>query len=202
MTDAFTRSEVAAFLARADATLAEPPRWPWVERHPGRGRLVLRFALPLALVPTANVGVRHRQPWALARERSSVLATMAGQMAWQVTNRGPDGVFSVRTQLGWCRHGRGIVPTWPSPLPGRPQLRAVRFSSRDPDATAAWWKTGGDCLLPPRTARTGRVVAGLGVLVGDDPARLETRSWGEYAAPGEGFALLEIWSGQETTHAR
>jgi hypothetical protein len=183
----FTREERAAFLARADAVLSEPPRWPWVERHEGRGRRVLRFALPLELVPTANVGVRHRQPWALAKERSAVLSAMAGQLAEQARTAG--------VRLGFVTDGKSIRPTWPAPIGPRPLLRAIRFSSRDPDPTAAWWKTAGDCLLMPRTTRTGRVVAGLNVLVGDDPARLETRAWGEYAPPGQGGALIEVWTG-------
>jgi hypothetical protein len=74
-------------------------------------------------------------------------------------------------------------------------LRAVRFSSRQPDDTAAWWKGVGDVLQVPRVLRSGRRCAGFGVLVEDDPEHLETRAWGEYAAPGSGFGLVEVWSG-------
>lgn len=184
-----TPDQIAHCLAVADETLRLPPRWPWTERHDGRGHLLLRFVLPLELVPTSNVGVRHRQSWALAKERQSVLACMAPQLLRQSETLG--------IRCAACSDGRSVRPMWPAPREGRPMLRAIRFSSRQPDDTAAWWKVPGDVLLGPRRLRSGRHVAGFGVLVADDPRHLETRAWGEYAARGEGFALIEIWSGAE-----
>jgi hypothetical protein len=194
-----TRTQVAEFLAFADATLAAPPAKPWIERWPGRGRLVLRFALPLEMAPTANVGVRHRAVWALAKDRSSCLATMAGQMASQWT-RG-------MAPMGWCANGRGMIPTWPAPLTGRPMVRAIRFSSVAPDGTAGFSKLPVDCLRVPRPVRKRRagelvfgapkMVPGLGVLLDDRPALLELRESWEPAPRGEGFAMIEVFTGTE-----
>jgi hypothetical protein len=168
----------------AAATLAAPPRWPWTERHEGKGRLVISLVLPLELVPTSNVGIRHRQAWALEKERRAVAKFMSPQ------------VYREKSATLVLCDGKGpIMFRWTAPLPGRPMLRAIRFSSRQPDDTSAWWKTVGDVLLPPRRTRTGRMVVGFGVLAADDPEHLETRAWGEYAPPGHGFGLVEIWTG-------
>lgn len=185
----FTRPEVASFLAFADGVLSAPPAKPWIERYPGRGRLVLRFCLPLAMAAPQNRS-RHAEGWQRARERSSVLAAMAGQMTDQL--KGPDG--SIQRPMPWCPNGKAIVPMYFAPLPGRPMVRAIRFSSVAPDATAAWHKVAIDCLRVPRT-RAGKTVPGLGVLVDDRPAMLELREWWEPARKGEGGALVEVWSG-------
>lgn len=183
----FAPGEIQELLAVADETLRLPSRWTWTERHPGRGVCLLRFVLPLELVPTANIGIRHRPAWALAKERTSVMGAMAGQLLRQSETLG--------IRCAACSDGKAIRPMWPAPRTGRPMLRAIRFSSRQPDDTAAWWKTVGDCLLPPRVLLSGRRCAGFNVLMADDPRHLETRAWGEYAAPGRGFALVEVWSG-------
>ena len=188
----FSRAEVAAFLARADAILAAPPARSWIERYPGRGRLVLRFALPLAMVRTEDCGRRGAHAWQLAKSRSAVLATMAGQMCDQL--RGPDG--RIATQLRSCPNGRGVLPVWPSPLTGRPQVRAVRLSSVAPDHSSGWQKMALDCLLLPRM-HAGRRTAALGVLADDRPALLEVRDWWEPAPKGQGGALVEVFDGTE-----
>lgn len=182
----FTRDEASAFLAMADATLSSPPRWPWVERHAGKGERVLRFALPLALVPTEDCGRRNAAPWKYARARTSVLATMAGQLVAQATARG--------LRIGCCADGRAIRPTWWRPLTGRPMVRAIRFSSVAPDAGSGWQKVAIDCLLLPRV-HAGKRTAALGVLIDDRPSLLEVREWCEYAPRGAGGALVEVWSG-------
>jgi hypothetical protein len=133
------------------------------------------------------MGIRHRPGWALAKERSSLMGCMAGQLLRQSETLG--------IRCGACTDGKAIRPMWPTPREGRPMLRAIRFSSRQPDDTAAWWKGVGDVLQTPRVLRSGRRCAGFGVLAGDSPRELETRAWGEYAAPGSGFGLVEIWSG-------
>jgi hypothetical protein len=159
----------AECLALADAILAAPPASPYTERYAGRGELVLRIVLPLELAQPANRN-RHRQPWAMAKERADVLGLVRAQAM----------------VAGLC----GYM------IPGRPLLRAVRFSSTEPDSTAAWWKVPCDVLLPPRTRR-GRTVAGLGLLRDDRPSALEVRAWHEQVKRGEGFALIEIWTGSE-----
>lgn len=194
----FTLPQVAAFLAFADSVLAAPPAKPWIERHPGRGRIVLRFALPLGMVRGANEEVRHRAGWALAKDRSNLLSCISAQLVWQL--KSADGLRLVR-------NGRGVIWAFVQPLMGRPMLRCVRFSSRPVDDTAAWWKTVGDVLLPAEPARvvtskkTGRqrpvaAVPGLGVLRADGPDALVTRAWYEPAPRGQGGALVEVWTGE------
>jgi hypothetical protein len=39
------------------------------------------------------------------------------------------------------------------------------------------------------------------VIRDDRPSALEVRAWWERVKRGEGFALLEIWSGEEADHA-
>ncbi len=198
----FTREEVARFLAFADETLAKPPARPWIERTEGRGVRLFRFVLPLAMTRGANDAIRHRAGWALAKERSSVLAAMAGQMCDQLR----DARGRLPDHMRYCPNGRGLTPVYPEALAGRPHLRCVRFSSVPTDDTAAWWKTVGDVLLEPQEARvvvskkTGarrmvKAVAGLGMLRGDDPSRLLTSAWWEPAARGCGVALVEVWDG-------
>jgi hypothetical protein len=190
-TPAFTRDDVSRLLARADDILSQPPAKPWIDRHHGRGERVLRFVLPLALAAPQNRS-RHAEGWMLARQRASVLAAMAGQLAGQLQH--PDG--TVHGTARWCANGRGLLMMFPVPLAGRPQVRAVRFSSVAPDATAAWHKTAVDVLRTPRT-RAGRLVPGLGVIDDDRPAMLELREWWEPAPKGEGFALIEVWTGEK-----
>lgn len=161
-------------MALADRILAAPPASPYTERHEGKGELVLRIVLPLELAQPANRN-RHRQPWAMAKERSDVLGVVRVQ--W------------IQSSAYSCRM---------TPLDGRPLLRAVRFSSTEPDSTAAWWKVPCDVLLPSRTRR-GRTVAGIGLLRDDRPSALEVRAWWESVPRGEGFALIEIWSGEDVT---
>jgi hypothetical protein len=78
-------------------------------------------------------------------------------------------------------------------------VRAIRFSSVAPDPTAAWHKVAVDCLRVARP-RAGKLVPGLGILEDDRPDLLELREWCEYAPPGKGFAVIEVWSGE--TEAR
>ncbi len=195
---AWSAAEVATFLGFADRVLAAPPAQPWIERHPGRGRLVLRFAFPIAMVQGANDAIRHRPGWALAKDRAEILSFMGRQLVAQAEAQG--------VELGILVQGRRVIRTWPAPLGGRPMLRAIRFSVRPSDDTSAWWKTVGDCLLPPTVIKRTKVIAkrrrkvtkriaGLGVLRADSPDALETRFWCEPSSRGSGGALVEVWSG-------
>jgi len=173
-------------LAYAEEAFAREPARPWLERVPGVGELVVRFVLPLDRCTPANAN-RHRPGWAMAKERSTVLALLSGQLTQQLDLTG----------WTWCADGRAVRPCRREPLPGRPMMRAIRFSSIEADDTAAWWKVPGDCLLVPRK-RAGRTVPGLGLLRDDRPSALRTARWWEYAPRGKGFALIEIWTGSES----
>lgn len=169
VTGAFAPSKRAELLACADAILGDPPASAFTERHPSRGALVIRFVLPLEMARPLN-RTRHAKAWQMDKHREVVLTTM-------------------RTQ--WLKWGGAVS----IPLPGRPQMRAIRFSSVQPDSTAAWWKEAIDVLLLPRMRR-GRRVDGVGVLVDDRPSKLETRAWWEKVRASEGFALIELWTGE------
>jgi hypothetical protein len=123
----------------------------------------------------------------MAKERAAVLSAVAGQVAAQMS------------LVGWgcCSNGRGLLPVRRDPLPGRPMVRAIRFSSVEPDATASWFKTPIDVMLPPRK-RGAKFVAGLGLLRDDRPSALELRSWWERVPKGRGFCVVELWSGEAT----
>lgn len=166
----FTPAEASEFLAFADEVLSQPPKRAHTERYPGKGRLVLRFALPLQMAQPLNRS-RHAPGWKVHQERKAVLDAMERQLARQAH-----------------------VLRWPSPLPGRPMLRAIRFTTGRPDVTACWFKVATDVLLVPRVRR-GRKVPALNVLRDDRPSALELRHWTEPAPPKAGGALIEIWTG-------
>lgn len=164
--------------------LSVPPRHPWITRPEPRGRLVARFVLPLELCPTSNEGVRHRAGWQLAKHRKDVLGALKSQ------------VYALRD----CLPAFGLrVLTWPvgvfaAPLPGRPQVLAVRFSARAPDAGADWAKTPIDCL----TVRH----RGVGLIQDDSPYRCDQRQWWEPTPRGErgGWCVVSVWTGEEVQH--
>lgn len=157
---------VPAALALADSILSQPPAWPWIERHEGRGTLVQRFVLPLDLCRPQNMS-RHTTKWGFASDSGRVYRLMTLQ---------------ARTLR------------YPEPLPGRPQLRAIRFSCVPTDAYSDWAKLAIDRLCCPR----GRAVRDrLGLLRDDNPKQLEVRQWCEKAPRGQGLVLIEVWSGDE-----
>ena len=166
----FTQAEAAEFLVFADDVLAQPPKRPHTERHHGKGELVLRFVLPLEMAQPLNRS-RKEPTWKSHQVRSAVLKEMERQLARQAN-----------------------VLVWPEPLPGRPMLRAIRFTAGRPDETACWFKVATDVLLTPKVRR-GRKVLALNVLRDDRPDLLELRHWTEPAPPKRGGALIEIWTG-------
>lgn len=76
------------------------------------------------------------------------------------------------------------------PLPGRPFVRCVRFSSVEPDKYADWAKLPVDRL----TAKS----RGLGFLRDDRPGDCEIHQGWEHAKNGQGFVLVEVWTGEVT----
>lgn len=141
--------------------------WREVPRHEGRGQLVCRFLVPLALAAPIN--------------RTS------GKGAWRAKLRKTELFDWIAPQVRQWRTSR-------DPLPGRPQFIAIRFSSNEPDSTASWWKEAGDRLLPPRFRR-GQLIPGLAVIRDDKPKSLDVQATWERAPKGEGFCLFEVWTG-------
>ena len=167
------RDPIAAFsireaLRRADLIL-ESPCQGHLPRVAGRGSLVHRFVLPLALMPTTN--------------------NRFGQKAWALAAM-KDRVF----RMMHLQHPR----IRPEPLQGRPLVRLVRFSTTEPDAFADWAKMAVDCLCVPRQPKRpgGRRKLGLGFLQDDAPRFVEIASWWERAKQGEGLVLIEVWTGE------
>ncbi len=72
-----------------------------------------------------------------------------------------------------------------SPLSGRPQVLCVRFSSRETDAYSDGFKSAIDRLKD------------LGIIVDDKPRCIDLHQWCEVAKPGEGFGLIEVFTGAE-----
>ena len=149
-------------LAIADTALSAPPPEDWIEREAPRGELVARFVLPLSLCPTTN-STRHAPGWKLGKLKAEAYAIMAAQ------------------------HGRRSEP-----LPGRPHVRCIRFSSRCPDASSNGFKLAVDKLISP----TKRAPQRLGFIAEDSPRHAKITQHWEPAPRGRGFGLVEVWTGK------
>lgn len=146
----------------ARAWLSEPPLREWIERPGPRGELVCEFALPLGLCPTSNL-TRHG-------------------IRWMHSQRKEYAFIAMRTQL------RLPLP-FPLPLTGRPQVLAVRFSSRAPDTYSNFAKAAVDILCVPN----GRSNRRLGIIREDNPKALDEKQWWEPVRRGhEGFVYLQV----------
>lgn len=145
-------------LAAGIAALEKPPALPHIVRVPGVGELYRRFALPLELCPTTNT-TRHQPIWMLAKTKKNLFAVMLAQ----------------------TRMIRNV------PLPGRPMLRCVRFSSKEPDKYSDWMKMAIDRLLVGKER--------LGYFRDDSPEALQVEAWWEPSEVGCGSVILEIYTG-------
>lgn len=114
-------AERADFVA---TTLAEPPRYDWIERPLFRYFAVARFHLPNSLCPLRNA--TRRETW---RARAGLRAKVLRHMRLQWLAQRADVKLSL-------------------PLAGRPQLIVIRLSSQPPDVVADAAKQAIDCLTP------------------------------------------------------
>jgi hypothetical protein len=144
-------------LSRSLLAMDQPPLAAHIERPKPEGQCLMRFALPLSLLPTGNA-MRHGQPWKLAKLKSQCLSLMRAQLP-------------TRLEL---------------PLPGRPQVLCVRFSSVEPDKYNDGFKVAVDCLVK------------MGLLVDDAPRFVDLHQWWEPMAPKAGFGVVEVWSGERS----
>jgi hypothetical protein len=140
--------------ARASTLLSEPPARPHIVRVAPVGRLVAQFALPLELIQPQN-RTRHAQPWKLAKLKSQCKLVMVAQ---------------------WGRRRS-------EPLPGRPMVRCIRFSSVEPDKYNDGFKIAVDRLVE------------LKFIADDAPSVCDLHQWWEYAPPKNGFGVVEVWTG-------
>lgn len=161
----------------AQARLSMPPLCQRSRRIAPIGQLVAAFALPfesdgIALCPPTN-GTRRKPNWWYVRQRDELWMRLFPQFLKSGLVRG-------------------------SALPGRPQIRAVRFGSEadEPDPYADWAKSAIDrFILPLRIRRKGRLVdcKRWGFLQDDDEAHSYVCQWWELSEMQ--FAYFEIRSG-------
>lgn len=147
---------------QADALLAAPPPLARIVRPEPCGAVLARAVLPLDLCQPQN-RTRHGQSWALAKIKSQV-------------------AHALLAQIGRLRE----------PLPGRPQVLCVRFSSVEPDAYSDWAKHAVDSLCVPK----GRARNRLGWLCDDSPGAIDLHQWWEPAPAGQGFVYIRILEGK------
>ncbi len=105
-------------LQRSLLVFEKPPLLAHIERPKAVGQCLMRFALPLSVLPTGNA-MRHGKPWALAKLKRQCAALMMAQ----------------------------LLKTLTLPLPGRPQVICCRFSSVEPDKYNDGFKVAVDCLV-------------------------------------------------------
>ncbi len=145
----------------ADEVLSRPPAKAHIVRVAGRGRLIRRFALPIELCPTTNA-TRHAAKGLSARVKSDITTVMLVQTKGRVRM---------------------------NPLPGRPMIIGIRFSSRQPDRYSNGFKMAIDRLMVGDNR--------LGYLREDNPDHIDEHQRWEKAPKGhKGFCILEIWSGE------
>jgi len=118
------------------------------------GQLIERFFLPLSLVQPQNR--THGKTWMLGKMKAECLVLMRAQLSTRPT----------------------------SPLPRRPQVLCVRFSTTEPDKYNDGFKVAVDRLKD------------LGLIVDDSPRYIDLHQWWEKAPRGKGCGLIEVWSGR------
>lgn len=155
-------------IGRAQAQLSRPPLRSWIERPTPKGRRVATFALHLDLCKPQN-RKHSMQRWQLEKMKKDVYLAMLVQLS-------------------------GGAPS--SPLPGRPQVFCVRFSSTPPDNYADGFKMAVDCLTPRKGPDAkGRIKLGFGLIADDNPRVSDVKQWWEPAPRGGGFGYLAVWTG-------
>lgn len=162
-----------ASLAYAQEALSRPPAARYVTRPAPVGELVWQCVVPAELCPTVNV-LHRGGHWQRAKQAKQV------------------------HQLMLAQHGLRLRR---EPLPGRPVVHCIRFSSARPDAQTGWSKLPVDCLLTPRTTvlRNGktRQRLGLGFVEDDSPEHIELHCWWEPGKPRAGFVLVQVYGGEK-----
>ena len=162
-------------LERADTILSSPPSLDWIVRPIPRGDLVARFVLSTQLCKTSNA-TRHATARMQGAIKSEIWSTMLAQAG------------------GLQDH----------PVSARPQVICVRFSTHETDPYSDWAKAAVDMLRMWRQRRHkigSRIVVtkirGLGYIAEDSGRHIDLHQHWEPAKRGEGFVLIEVWTGAE-----
>ena len=106
-----------------------------------------------------------------------------GAKPWQASKDRKD-------TLGYMRLQRA---PWSIPLAGRPYVRCIRFSATEPDKYSDWAKVAIDCLCKTTKRSPNR----LNLIFDDAPKYAEIDQQWRKAKAGEGFCVIEVWSGNE-----
>jgi len=166
---------VGALIQLAHRRLSFPPSSEFTRRPQIRGKIVVAFVLSLELARTTNA-MRHKGALSMQAHRKKLLDEMRKQM------------------LTWGSRHWGALGDMEFPLPGRPQVNAVRFSSVPTDPSANFAKEAIDCLQPSRMLRH-KYVGGLNIIRNDRLEDIEENQWHEMAPrSGPGFVYLEVRS--------
>lgn len=173
--------DIQEALSMVSRILAVPPAQGHIERPaPAAGKLVGVWMLPLHLCPRLNA-LAELPNWARQKLKDAALKTML-------------------EQSGLRRAAK--------PLPGRPVVRATRFSSVEPDKESSFTKIPVDRLCVGRRTRPDTIApeawkrmqalagpVGLGLLRDDKPSALDLQAWWEPCPPGKGCVYVELWTG-------
>ena len=111
----------------AEQALSRPPVREFCDRSDPVGTRVVRFAIPLEMLKTQN-STRGNQVWSVAKNRKELHALMTAQL------------FNQRGCVGFSFQA----------LKGRPLVRAIRFSSSQPDRGNNGFKMAIDRLGPDK----------------------------------------------------
>lgn len=134
----------------------------FVERYEPRGSLVLRFVLPLWLCPRYNELLRADR----------FKKTRLGRKAFEY-------IFKQN------RFDRGEL------LIGRPFVRFVRFSVKDPDDDSSWTKVPLDVLVTKEGTEAD--AHHMRLLEDDRRGAAETRAWWEPGGARIQFVYCDVW---------
>ncbi len=174
----------AAALAMTQAILAAPPAKAHIVRRDAVGALLLQMIFPLEDAPTGNMQLKmsRNAPWQYDKLKRRVLARML-------------------RQAGGRRR---------EPLPGRPHIRAVVFSSGREDYDRGRTKVILDRLQCGRRVRPDEIPLEqwrkleptlppleLGWLQDDTVDAIDLATWQEVAPRGKGCVLVEVYTGAE-----
>ena len=146
--------------------LSQPPHAKHVMRIEPKGHCKFRCVLPLELCPTTNK-TRHTSRWShnqrMVRLRN-LMSAQALACGWHVSF---------------------------GPLPGRPQVICIRFSTRRPDRFGDWAKEPVDLLTSKNN--------GLNFIRDDSDLHCDLyQTWEPSGKRGVGCCLIEVWTNPES----
>jgi hypothetical protein len=159
-----------------------PAKYRWIERITPPGDVVVRFLLPAELCRRENQR-RQLAPNATPRARAAAVG---------IAKRERHDLFQMLYSQ-WLLYS--TQP--PTPLSGRPWVRAIRFGGHEPDPGAGWSKAAVDLLtVQRRKPHSEQRYEGLGIVHDDRGSELGRAVWWEPFSPDHApVVLVEVWTG-------